>query len=93
MGDRDLGFLQSWPTRGQGVKGTGTKKRTANAPPPSASQPMHSLALSIPCAHACVQLSLNQCPVYPFLGSHIREGCPSLTPARAHKSEEEKGQR
>lgn len=59
--------------------------------PPSASQPMHSLALSIPCA--CVPLSLSQCPVYPFLGSHIREGCPSLTPARAHKSEEEKGQR
>lgn len=33
-----------------------------------------------------MQLSLSQCPVYPLLGSHIREGCPSLAPARAHKS-------
>lgn len=63
---------------GQGVKGTSTKKRTTSAPRISLSanaqlgtqRPMRT------CLCACVQSNLSQHPVYPCLGSHIREGHP-----------------
>lgn len=57
MGDRDLGFLQSWQTKGQGVEGTGTKKRTARVPRISLSANAQ-LGTQHPCLCACVQSSL-----------------------------------